>query len=292
MSNKMKLVEKMASNLGVDPKAFYDSLKKTAFKLPKGQEATDEQMMALLVIADQYGLNPYTKEIYAYPANGGITPVVGVDGWIRIINEHPSYDGMEFNYSNNMVHPEGANTTCYEWIECVIHRRDKRNPIVVREYLDETYKAPFRQGLLTPWQTHPKRMLRHKVIIQCARVAFGFSGIYDPDEAQNIKDMGNADVVNHPQQPQQDVIGQPSQSHPEMDEFLAKLANRAMERNAWAACYEYLTERYGHSNSQHKYAVAYIRKQEELFLQQQQQPEQEVQQPEQEVQQHQQQEQV
>lgn len=31
-------------------------------------------------------------------------------------------------------------------------------------------------------------MLRHKALIQCARVAFGFSGIYDEDEARRIDD--------------------------------------------------------------------------------------------------------
>jgi len=29
-------------------------------------------------------------------------------------------------------------------------------------------------------------MLRHKALIQAVRVAFGFSGIYDEDEAQRI----------------------------------------------------------------------------------------------------------
>jgi hypothetical protein len=29
-------------------------------------------------------------------------------------------------------------------------------------------------------------MLRHKALIQCARVAFGFAGIHDPDEAERI----------------------------------------------------------------------------------------------------------
>ncbi|WP_414836262.1 recombinase RecT, partial [Escherichia coli] len=37
-----------------------------------------------------------------------------------------------------------------------------------------------------PWQSHPKRMLRHKAMIQCARLAFGFAGIYDKDEAERI----------------------------------------------------------------------------------------------------------
>ena len=29
-------------------------------------------------------------------------------------------------------------------------------------------------------------MLRHKAMIQCARLAFGFAGIYDQDEAERI----------------------------------------------------------------------------------------------------------
>lgn len=31
-------------------------------------------------------------------------------------------------------------------------------------------------------------MLRHKAMIQCARIAFGFTGIYDEDEAQRINE--------------------------------------------------------------------------------------------------------
>ncbi len=32
-------------------------------------------------------------------------------------------------------------------------------------------------------------MLRHKALIQCARVAFGFSGVYDEDDARQIGGM-------------------------------------------------------------------------------------------------------
>ncbi|WP_032251724.1 recombinase RecT, partial [Escherichia coli] len=46
----------------------------------------DAQFIALLIVANQYGLNPWTKEIYAFPdKQNGIVPVVGVDGWSRII---------------------------------------------------------------------------------------------------------------------------------------------------------------------------------------------------------------
>ena len=40
-----------------------------------------------------------------------------------------------------------------------------------------------------PWQSHPKRMLRHKALIQCARLAFGYGGIYDQDEAERIVEV-------------------------------------------------------------------------------------------------------
>jgi len=35
-------------------------------------------------------------------------------------------------------------------------------------------------------------MLRHKAMIQCARLAFGFAGIYDQDEAERIAEVPGA----------------------------------------------------------------------------------------------------
>src|SRR5579859_2161678 len=47
------------------------------------------------------------------------------------------------------------------------------------------------------------RMLRHKAIIQCSRIAFGFSGIMDPDEAEKIIDVTpNGPAANAPARPQ------------------------------------------------------------------------------------------
>ncbi|MGC6598113.1 recombinase RecT, partial [Escherichia coli] len=43
----------------------------------------------------------WTKEIYAFPdKQNGIVPVVGVDGWSRIINENQQFDGMDFEQDN------------------------------------------------------------------------------------------------------------------------------------------------------------------------------------------------
>jgi phage recombination protein Bet len=160
------LLTRMATQYGVEPNKMLSTLKATAFK----GEVSNEQMMALLIVANQHGLNPWTKEIYAFPdKNNGIVPVVGVDGWSRIINDHPQSDGIEF------TEPEDG-----LWCECTIFRKDRAHPIKVREYLSECKRNTG------PWGSHPRRMLRHKAMIQCARVAYGFSGIYDPDEAERI----------------------------------------------------------------------------------------------------------
>lgn len=177
---------------------LYMVLKATAFK----GEVSDAQLSALLIVAGQYGLNPWTKEIYAFPdKKNGIIPVVSVDGWSRIINSHPAMDGMDFSFSNDMVMMDGANSPAPTWTECVIHRKDRSHPTIIREYLDEVYKAPFKpkDGGYTvagPWQTHPKRFSRHKAMIQCARMAFGFGGIYDDDEAARIADAAPAKQID------------------------------------------------------------------------------------------------
>lgn len=166
---KRSVLVRMADRFGVDADKMMTTLKATAFK----GEVTNEQMMALLIVAEQHGLNPWTKEIYAFPdRNNGIVPVVGVDGWSRIINEHDQFDGMEFAYDKD----EKAYT-------CTIYRKDRKFPTTVTEYDSECNRGT------PPWKSHPKRMLRHKAMIQCARLAFGFAGIYDPDEAERIIDV-------------------------------------------------------------------------------------------------------
>jgi len=181
------VIVRMATRFGVDPDKMLHTLKATAFK----GDASVEQLMALCVVADQYELNPWTKEIYAFPdKGGGIVPVVGVDGWSRIINSNPQFDGMDF------VEGELNGKSIPSWIECRIHRKDRQHPICVKEYFDEVYRQPKdRDGndIQGPWQTHPRRMLRHKAMIQCARLAFGFVGVYDEDEAQRIIDVTPVD---------------------------------------------------------------------------------------------------
>lgn len=179
MSNQLAVIaNKLAEKLDIGKgEGLIETLKATAFR----GEVNNSQMAALLIVASQYGLNPWTKEIYAFPdKHNGIVPVVGLDGWSRIINSHPQFDGIDFEQDE-------------ESCTCIIYRKDRKNPTRITEYM-----AECRRGT-APWNSHPRRMLRHKALIQCARLAFGFVGIFDNDEAERILE-NNKDVPAEPQE--------------------------------------------------------------------------------------------
>ena len=166
-SKPRSALETLASRLQIQPAELKSTLVKTVFAGCR----TESEFLALIIVANEYGLNPLTKEIYAFPAKGGgVVPMVSIDGWIRIMNEHPQYDGIDFNYQLD----EKGNV---EAIESVIYRKDRTRPTKVLEWLDECKRNT------DPWNKSPKRMLRHRALMQGARVAFGFSSIAIEEDA-------------------------------------------------------------------------------------------------------------
>lgn len=160
----------MSNWLDIEPKHLVNVLKKTAFRECK----TDEEMMAACIVANVHRLNPLTGEIFAFPSKrGGVVPIVSIDGWIKLIQRHPKYNGMEIQDIND---ESGKIVAC----KATIWRKDVEHPVSITEYLDECMRNT------DPWKIKPRRMLRHKAMIQCARYAFGFSGIYDEDEGEVI----------------------------------------------------------------------------------------------------------
>jgi len=167
----------MANKFHVEPKQLLSTLKDTAFR-----GATDSQMMALCVVANEYGLNPFTKEIYAFPdkKGGGIVPVISCDGWYRIANDHDQFDGCELIENNE----DGRHVST----TCRIYRKDRSHPVEITEFLDECKRNS------EPWNKQPKRMLRHRAFIQCARVAFGMS-VADPEDAERMAEYQKSEPV-------------------------------------------------------------------------------------------------
>ena len=163
-------VKQLATTLAVggNEQELIATLKSTAFR---NQQISDSQMTALLIVANEHKLNPWTNEIYAFPQNGGIQPIIGIDGWNKLANSHPQYDGRDYEYKFSDSGELLA-------ITCKIFRKDRSRPEVATELMVENRRQT------TPWKQFPSRMLKHRATAQAIRSAFGFSGIMLEDEAQ------------------------------------------------------------------------------------------------------------
>lgn len=176
------IVERSVARSGLSYEAFVKHLTQTAFAGLFVWSESD--LTRLLLAAERLWLDPLNGEIYA--AQGSDDPmspvllVIGLNGWARMLNENAAFDGMEFIESSDTTNGVP------DWISCTIHRKDRRVATTVREYLCEV------KGEQGAWLTHPRRMLRHKALVQCARVCFGLVGIYDHDEAARIREAQSA----------------------------------------------------------------------------------------------------
>ena len=164
-----ELIKSVASELGVDQNTLHEVLSKSI--LPTGTK--QEHLVAFLTIAKQFKLNPVTKEIWAFPDNkGGITTSISVDGYIKIMNNHPQFERIEFGREADDKGKVISATAR-------IYRKDRTHPTEVTEYLSDCYneRSPA-------WKNYPNRMLRQAAMKQAIRLAFGLSGITPEPDAQ------------------------------------------------------------------------------------------------------------
>lgn len=134
----------------------------------------------LLRLANKYQLDPLSDEIALLQGQDQTyQPFITIDGWSKLINHHPQYAGMSLRDSTELI--EGIPS----WMECTIYRNDRILPIVIKEYFEEVRTDH------PSWQQMPRRMLRYKVIQQCARLAFNISSadhsFKDPSTQVNVK---------------------------------------------------------------------------------------------------------
>jgi phage recombination protein Bet len=169
------LIKKLANRYGLEEGKFYNTIISviwpTREKDGKISAPAPEQVAAFLLVCDEFDLSPFLREIYPFIDKGGnLKIIVGIDGWIKIVQRHPEYDGHKFQHHLDDDKKLFA-------VTCTMHRRDRQHPIEMTEYLHECRRET------DPWKQWPSRMLSHRAFIQTARYAFGMSGIVDEDEA-------------------------------------------------------------------------------------------------------------
>jgi phage recombination protein Bet len=174
-TNKASPLYALASRFNIEPTKLLEVLRGTVIKPDRnGKAATNEEIAAFCIVADQYGLSPFTREIHAFTSGDkGVVPIVGIDGWTKIVNTRGDFDGLEFD---DVSDEQGGPVA----VTCRMFVKGRTHPVAVTERFSECKRNSI------PWQTMPWRMLRHKAYMQAARYAFGLAGIYDEDEARDI----------------------------------------------------------------------------------------------------------
>ena len=152
-------------------------------------------ILALLRVAKQYELDPLQEEVLLTLYDDHWQVSISVDGWIKLINKHPAFAGMSFTESPQT--DQGLPL----WMECIIHRSDRPISTTAREYLAEVrYDSDI-------WKKMPRRMLRHRALQQCARLAFAIN----PPDGQIEKQQPEKSKQN-PLEQQGDVEVYPAMS--------------------------------------------------------------------------------
>ena len=150
------LVTEVANTLGISSQELSHWIKEAV--------APEEVLKLILRVAKRYMLNPLLGQIdWELNLDGSYEVYIPIDGWIAMIHREPSFKGLTFSQATETE--EGIPV----WMECSIYRSGLIQPMTVREYYAELKtERPI-------WNQMPRRMLRHKTIQQCARLAFGIS---------------------------------------------------------------------------------------------------------------------
>lgn len=229
------LIARLAGRFGVESNRLLKCLTTQVFKQADGRQPSNEELMVLLLVCENFGLNPFNREIFAFRGKGGeIVPVVSLDGWAKIVRSQKDFNGVTFAFSNNTVKVPGCAQELPEFVECAMRLKGVDEPIVIQEFMVECFndKSPV-------WKKWPRRMLRTRAFIQCARLAFSLTGLYDEGEdfAEDLSGMVATGSV--PPQAQQPAIAQTSTpklalEREKLDEMLGKLMVFAQNQpNGW-----------------------------------------------------------
>jgi hypothetical protein len=148
-----KELAKAATGLGIDEaelKAWIDLQ----------MDVPAKTILTLLRMMQSLHLDPLLEEIgFTQFEDGQWQVFITIEGCSKLLNHHPQFNGLVFNQANTLI--DGVP----EWIECSIYRRDRDVPTTVREYYIEV------RGENAIWQKMPRRILRHRALQQCVRLA-------------------------------------------------------------------------------------------------------------------------
>lgn len=161
--------------------------------------ATDLELDYFLQFCAAKGFDPFAKEAWfiktkgftgkdGREVEGRVQIMTGIEGFFKIANIHPQFDGMDHEYGPDIRIPVNASKApgvkeivAPEWVETAVYRKDRGRPekrkCYWREYAQElvTYG-----GKLSLWAQKPTMMLEKCADATALRKAF-------PQELNDIR---------------------------------------------------------------------------------------------------------
>jgi hypothetical protein len=157
-------VDPIAKGITVLAKALFVEINELQEWMNMYSQVPTKTLLQLIHTAIRYELNPLLGEIIFEEMNlGNWQAFISIDGWYRILNKQPHFQGLTFGASTELIENVPL------WMECTIYRSDRTHPMTVREYYIELKTEHI------AWQKLPRRMLRHRTLQQCMRLAFGIA---------------------------------------------------------------------------------------------------------------------
>src|SRR5207249_4640383 len=113
------------------------------------------------------GLDPFLKEIWYVP-NIGV--MAGRDGYLRVANQSPMFDGMETAIERDPKTNVPIKAVCRVW------RKDRAHPVQCEAYYSEYAKpAPV-------WKQYPSAMIGKVAEVMALKRSFSINGVVTEEE--------------------------------------------------------------------------------------------------------------
>lgn len=176
-------------------KAVVDESTKALIRKVAAQGSTDEEFATLMHLSGEYNLDPLKKEIWFMKYNGKATIITSRDGYLKIANADPSFDGMEGDVvyigdtltkrddtSLHIVY--GENHFKYDKNQitgafCNIYRKDRSKPTTVFvSFKDYKKESPI-------WNQYTNAMILKVAESMALKRAFALSGLASSEELED-----------------------------------------------------------------------------------------------------------
>ena len=200
MSNNKQVIDIKEGKIEFTPKEI-ETIRRTV-----AEKATDDEFRMFMHLAKSYGLNPFNGEIFFWKMNGKPTIMTSRDGYLKIADRHPSYDGLVSDVvrendlfkrkQDGIVHEYGSDRGFIIGAYALVYRDDRSYPTYMFAPFEE-YNAGTRV-----WAQYPSAMILKVAESMALKRAFTVSGLVTREEMDviNSRDDSENDYNKKPDQ--------------------------------------------------------------------------------------------